>query len=57
MPLRKWRGDGENHLKGLEVTVPGIHIGLRIVCVPTNQTGKLIIHKALGKVLRKALPP
>lgn len=33
-------GWGKNHLKRLEVTVPGIHTGLKIVPVPINQIGK-----------------
>lgn len=34
------QGWGKNQLKGLEVTVSGAYPGLRIVPVPTSQSGK-----------------
>lgn len=46
---------GEDHVKGLEQTVPSAHSGLRIVPCPTNQTRKSYSSWDIGKFRRSFL--
>ena len=43
----------KNPMKGLQGTVSDAHTGLGILPVPTSQTGKVIIHREVGRALRK----
>ena len=45
----------KNHMKGLEGAVSDAHTGLGILPVPTSQTGKVVIHREVGRALRKVL--
>lgn len=50
------QGRKKNRPKGLEGTILRGHTELKIVPIPTNQTEKVIIYRALGRIHRKVLP-